>query len=142
MFSFGPSFVQDSDVDVLVSAGRNALTRQHGDSTWTSTQAYSTVFFDAEDYSSDEYGKVLQRLEDRIARLTMIGQHPDEGSLMFTRQLPGVQVGSIIENQVIRNVHHDKNMRERRAVTVLIYLSSAAPGTRRNICLVLLSLLR
>jgi hypothetical protein len=122
-------FVSNAEADMLVEAGYNALSRQEGgDDSWKTTHAYSTVFFDPQsDYQNKRHGPLFRKLEDRIARLTMIPQHSQEGPLMFTRQIPGVLVGNIFPNQVIRNVHHDKNMRERRAVSVLVYLSGAEP---------------
>ena len=73
--------------------------------------------------------KELHRgLQERVARLTMIKGHRDEAPAMFTRQIPGVKAGSFIPEQILRNVHHDKNQRENRVVTVLVYLRCAESG--------------
>ena len=45
---------------------------------------------------------------------------------MFTRMIPGRTAGTLFDSQAVRNLHHDKNGRENRVVTVLVYLSSAA----------------
>mmetsp|Transcript_30465 Transcript_30465/g.44498 ORF Transcript_30465/g.44498 Transcript_30465/m.44498 type:complete len:240 (-) Transcript_30465:652-1371(-) len=87
--------------------------------------AYSTVFFAKEHY---ERSKALRAFEDRIARLTMVSHHADEAPAMFTRQIPGAAAGTFVQDQKLRNVHHDKNQRENRVVTVLVYLSTARDG--------------
>ena len=45
---------------------------------------------------------------------------------MFTRMIPGQPAGQLFGDQAVRNLHHDKNGRENRVVTVLVYLTSAA----------------
>jgi hypothetical protein len=118
------SFLSDEECDDLVALGHEVLTEQHGDS-WRTTHAYATTFFRAEDYRRSE---LLRSFEERVARLTMVKGHADEAPAMFTRQIPGTVAGSFISDQALRNVHHDKNMRENRVVTVLLYLSTAADG--------------
>ena len=116
-----PDFVSDAEAEVLIEAGHSVLNRQHGEA-WKSRHAYSNVFYEDEDYAAHP---VLKVLEDRIARLTMVKNHANEPSMMFTRQIPGVSPGASMPSQAFRNVHHDKNQRENRVVTVLVYLSNA-----------------
>eukprot|EP01043_Picozoa_sp_COSAG02_P049754 COSAG02_NODE_5030_length_4715_cov_3.115035_5_plen_287_part_00 len=101
--------------------GHRALTAQDGDM-WRTQHAYSTVFYGPTDYDD---GNTLRNIEERIDRLTMIGPHKDEANIMFTRQLPGAMPGTDLDNQALRNVHHDRNQRENRAATVIVYLSTA-----------------
>mmetsp|Transcript_5132 Transcript_5132/g.12134 ORF Transcript_5132/g.12134 Transcript_5132/m.12134 type:complete len:316 (+) Transcript_5132:91-1038(+) len=60
-------------------------------------------------------------LENRIANLTGIPMNGPESRLQFTRQRPG----AMPPGEFVRNVHHDKNNRKRRSVTVIVYLTSA-----------------
>ncbi len=115
------NFISRKEADHLIEMGRRALTAEVGDE-WRTRHAYSTVFYGPTDYDD---GNTLQNIEERINRLTMIGPHKDEANIMFTRQLPGFMPGNDLDNQALRNVHHDRNVRENRAVTVLVYLSTA-----------------
>lgn len=117
-------FLSSEECDAVIALGHGVLTEEHGD-IWRTRHAYATTFFRPEDYRASE---VLQSFEERVARLTMVRGHADEAPAMFTRQIPGTAAGSFIPDQAVRNVHHDKNMRENRVVTVLVYLSSAADG--------------
>jgi hypothetical protein len=119
-----PHFLSDTEADTLIELGHDALTEQYAEE-WKSRHAYSTIFFSREQYRRNE---ILRQFEERVARLTMVKGHNDEAPAMFTRQIPGTSAGSYIPNQVLRNVHHDKNMRENRVVTVLVYLSTANDG--------------
>jgi hypothetical protein len=118
------NFLSDDEVDALLELGRGTLDEQFGDE-WRAKHAYATVFFTNAQYKRS---KVLQAFEERVARLTMVKGHADEAPSMFTRQIPGTPAGKFIPDQVLRNVHHDKNQRENRVVTVLVYLSSARDG--------------
>jgi hypothetical protein len=69
-----------------------------------------------EDSILPDYARVL---EDRITNVTGIPLHPDETSLLFTRQLPFPNPPSSVGY-----LHHDKNGRRRRTVTCLIYLTT------------------
>eukprot|EP00960_Hanusia_phi_P065839 766228-Hanusia_phi.AAC.2 len=116
-------FLSSPEVDEMIGLGQAELNAQHGNA-WQHLP-YGAVFFR---YQKDRMARRLVEIEDRIARVTMIQPHPDELPLMFTRQIPGATVGNVIPNQKLRNVHHDKNHRENRVVTVLIYLSDARDG--------------
>ena len=120
------NFLSDAEVDHIIEMGFGALTEMHGGDEWKTKHAYSNVLFLQKHY--DNHRRTLNSIEERIARLTMIPPHPEEMNLMFTRQIPGVSPGGHLENQALRNVHHDKNMRENRVVTVLMYLSDAKKG--------------
>ena len=119
-----PHFLSDAEADEMLDLGHGALTEKFGDE-WFDKHAYSTVFFTDKDYARSS---VLRAFEERVARLTMVKPHPQEPPTMFTRQIPGTAAGSLLPGQVLRNVHHDKNARENRVVTVLVYLSSARDG--------------
>ncbi|EKX31257.1 hypothetical protein GUITHDRAFT_166926 [Guillardia theta CCMP2712] len=129
------NFLSDEEADEVIRLGHEELDAQHGGG-WEREVAYGTAFFH---YHQSNMSRVLVELEDRIARTTMIRPHPDELPLMFTRQvscahaaqqqqIPGAIVGNVVPNQRVRNVHHDKNQRENRVVTVLIYLSDSGEG--------------
>ena len=120
------NFLSDAEVDHIIEMGFGALTEMHGGDEWRAKHAYSNVLFLQKHY--DNHRRTLNSIEERIARLTMIPPHPEEMNLMFTRQIPGVSPGGHLENQALRNVHHDKNTRENRVVTVLMYLSDAKKG--------------
>jgi hypothetical protein len=115
------NFLSGQEVDHLIEMGHRALTSQHGD-VWRTRHAYSTVIYGAADYDD---GRTLRDIEERIDRLTMIGAHKDETPIVFTRQLPGAIPGTDLVNQALRNVHHDRNQRENRVVSVIVYLSTA-----------------
>lgn len=118
------NFLSEAEADTLIQIGEDMLTRRHGES-WRERHVYSNGFFGTEEYDETP---LMAELEERIARLTMVKSHTDEPAFMFTRQIPGMAAGTDLENQALRNVHHDKNSRENRVVTVLIYLSSANAG--------------
>ena len=106
----------------MIGLGYDALTEQYHGEDWRTRHAYSTTFLKAPQHENDD---VLNAIEERISRLTMIPSHSDESRLMFTRQLPGFPPGMDLDNQALRNVHHDKNQRENRVVSVIVYLTTA-----------------
>ena len=119
-----PNFLSDSEVDALLALGRGTLDDEFG-LEWRTKHAYATTFFTKAHYQKSE---VLQAFEERVSRLTMVKGHAHEAPAMFTRQIPGAAAGSFIPDQALRNVHHDKNQRENRVVTVLVYLTTARDG--------------
>ena len=78
-----PNFLSDEEADEVIRLGHEELQAQHG-GRWEREVAYGTAFFH---YHQSNMSHVLVELEDRIARTTMIGPHPDELPLMFTRQV-------------------------------------------------------
>ena len=70
------------------------------------------------------HSPLLSRVEARIGALTGLPSHEGEEGLMVTQQHPGA-TDAIVDPS---RVHHDRinPTKERRALTVLIYLSSSA----------------
>lgn len=112
-------FLSIEEVDTIIKTGDKMISKKAIQKRKDQFQMY----FQEEDFLNGEIGDLLQELEARIARVTMVREHDDETPLLFTRRQPGANLGDQIPNQQIRQIHHDKNQRERRVVTVLIYLS-------------------
>jgi hypothetical protein len=119
-------FVSSEEITALKAAGHDALTKEAGgnETIWKKGHVYSTVVMSNGDYKRHA---ILDEFERRVALLTMIPTHKNELPIMITRQQPGLIVGDVVDNQVVRNIHHDKNKRSNRVVTVLVYLNTIPP---------------
>lgn len=118
-----PNFVTEKEADELIELGHDALDSTYAHEDWRKRHTYTQVFYSGQQYKRH---RILTELDERIARLTMVKRHAEESPLMFTRMIPGQAAGQLFGDQTVRNLHHDKNGRENRIVTVLVYLSSAA----------------
>ena len=118
-----PNFVSDAEADELIELGHDALDEEYASEDWRRRHTYTQVFYSGKQYQRH---RILTDLDERIARLTMVRRHAEESPLMFTRMIPGQPAGQLFGDQAVRNLHHDKNGRENRVVTVLVYLTSAA----------------
>jgi hypothetical protein len=113
-----PDFVSPSEVSILRNLGKHIrnvqpLTAQNRGNL---TEAF---FLDEYLPLQSSVPSFTAELESRITNITGIPYHRDETSLLFTSQKPLLNPPSSVAY-----LHHDKNGRERRTVTMLLYLTT------------------
>ena len=88
------------------------------------TQAYFVDEYFGTTAATTTAPPFLLELEARITNVTGIPSHRDETSLLFTSQTPQPNAPSSVGY-----LHHDKNGRARRSVTMLLYLTTTTNDT-------------
>ena len=121
-----PNFVSPSELTTLRTIGQNIRNVQP--STDQNRGNLTQAFF-VDEYFGTNAGTMtsppfLLELEARITNVTGIPSHRDETSLLFTSQTPQPNAPSSVGY-----LHHDKNGRARRSVTMLLYLTTTTNDT-------------
>jgi hypothetical protein len=110
-------------VDNFASLAECDLLRAEADELFAGT-GHVDEPFRYETWQRRKHSATLELLEARVANLTGIPPHDHEGEWSANRMTPLADTRDR-PIPLARSLHHDKNQRERRSVTVLLYLKSA-----------------
>ena len=121
-----PNFVSPSELTTLRSIGQNIRNVQPStdQNRGNLTQAFFVDEYFGTNAGTTSAPPFLLELEARITNVTGIPSHRDETSLLFTSQTPQPNAPSSVGY-----LHHDKNGRARRSVTMLLYLTTTTNDT-------------